>query len=163
MNERIKELRKALGLTQAEFAERIGLKRNTVTTYEMGRNEPISSVISLICREFKVNEEWLRTGEGEMFSSEPENALDLLAAKYDLSDADVILVERFLKLNKFQRDAVTDYVRQVAQAFSEKEEEEMTTEAAEAAYREALGIAPPTESIASNTTADTKRNAGEAG
>ena len=164
MNERIKELRKALGLTQAEFAERIGLKRNTVTTYEMGRNEPISSVISLIVKgTYNVNEEWFRTGEGEMFSSEPENALDLLVAKYDLSDADVILVERFLKLNKFQRDAVTDYVRKVAQAFSEKEEEEMTTEAAEAAYREALGIAPPTESTASNTTADTKRNAGEAG
>lgn len=67
MGERIKELRKAMGLTQQEFAERIGIKRNTVAQYEIGRNEPIETVISLICREFDVSEVWLRTGEGEKF------------------------------------------------------------------------------------------------
>lgn len=66
-NERIKELRKALGLTQQELADRIGVKRNTVATYEMGRSTPSDSAISLICREFDANETWLRTGEGEMF------------------------------------------------------------------------------------------------
>jgi len=67
LNERIKKLRKALDLTQQEFADRIGVKRNTVATYEIGRNEPIDAVIALICREFNVNEDWLRTGNGEMF------------------------------------------------------------------------------------------------
>lgn len=67
MNERIKKLRKTLDLTQQEFADRLGIKRNTVATYESGRNEPIDAVISLICREFNVNEEWLRNGTGEMF------------------------------------------------------------------------------------------------
>lgn len=67
MKERIKKLRKALNLTQKEFGERIGVKPNTIGTYEIGRNEPIDAVISLICREFDVNEHWLRTGEGEMF------------------------------------------------------------------------------------------------
>ena len=67
MNERIKELRKALGLTQQEFADRIKVKRNTVATYEMGRSTPSDAAISLICREFNVNENWLRTGEGQMF------------------------------------------------------------------------------------------------
>lgn len=66
MGERIKKLRKALGLTQKEFGERIGVKPNTIATYEIGRNEPIDAVISLICREFSVSEQWLRTGEGEM-------------------------------------------------------------------------------------------------
>lgn len=64
MKERIKILRKKLNLTQQEFADRIGIKRNTIANYEIGRNEPIDAVISLICREFKVNEIWLRTGEG---------------------------------------------------------------------------------------------------
>lgn len=68
MGERIKELRKALGLTQKEFGERLGVKPNTIGTYEIGRNEPIDAVISLICREFSVNETWLRTGVGEMFA-----------------------------------------------------------------------------------------------
>ena len=67
MNERIRKLRKALDLTQAEFAGRIGVKRNTVATYEMGRNVSSDAAVNLICREFNVNEAWLRTGSGEMF------------------------------------------------------------------------------------------------
>lgn len=69
MKDRIKEIRKVLGLTQEKFSERIGIKRNTIANYETGRNEPIDAVISLICREFSVSEAWLRTGEGEMFAS----------------------------------------------------------------------------------------------
>lgn len=67
MNERLKELRKALGLTQQEFAERIGSVQNTITGYETGRRIPSNQVVTLICREFNVNQDWLRTGEGEMF------------------------------------------------------------------------------------------------
>ena len=64
---RIRELRKGLGMTQQEFADRLKIKRNTIATYETGRNDPIDSVFALICREFNVSETWLRTGEGEMF------------------------------------------------------------------------------------------------
>lgn len=67
MHERIKKLRKALSLTQQEFAEKIGSVQNTITGYETGRRAPSGQVIALICREFNVNEVWLRTGEGEMF------------------------------------------------------------------------------------------------
>ena len=67
MNERIKELRKALGLTQQDFADRIGSVQNTITGYETGRRAPSNQVVALICREFNVNENWLRTGEGQMF------------------------------------------------------------------------------------------------
>lgn len=67
MEQRLKRLRKELGLTQEEFAARIGIKRAAISNYEIGRNEPIDAVIALICREFDVNEKWLRTGDGEMF------------------------------------------------------------------------------------------------
>lgn len=67
MDERIKELRKALGLTQQKFADAIGVRQNTVAQYEMGRNPPTDTVLTLICREFNVSEDWLRRGEGEMF------------------------------------------------------------------------------------------------
>lgn len=73
LNERIKELRKALNLTQQDFAEKIGVKRNTIAQYEIGRNLPIDAVITSICREFNVSEEWLRTGEGEMFKPRSRN------------------------------------------------------------------------------------------
>lgn len=63
MKDRIKTIRKELGLTQEKFADRLNMKRNTIANYEIGRNEPIDAVISLICREYNVNEQWLRTGE----------------------------------------------------------------------------------------------------
>jgi transcriptional regulator with XRE-family HTH domain len=67
MNERLKKLRKTLDLTQQEFADRIGIKRNSLANYETGRNTPIDAILISICREWNVNEEWLRTGNGEMF------------------------------------------------------------------------------------------------
>lgn len=67
MNERLKILRKSLKLTQQEFADRIGIKRNSLANYEIGRNTPIDAIVVSICREFNVNEEWLRTGAGDMF------------------------------------------------------------------------------------------------
>lgn len=67
MNERIRKLRRQLDLTQQEFADRIGVKQNTVAQYEMGRNVPMDSVIALICKEFNVNEDWLRYRKGDMF------------------------------------------------------------------------------------------------
>lgn len=67
MKERIREIRKTLKLTQVEFGEKIGVKGNTVTNYETGLRNPTDAVLLSICREFNVNEGWLRTGEGEMF------------------------------------------------------------------------------------------------
>ncbi|WP_176255368.1 helix-turn-helix domain-containing protein [Enterocloster alcoholdehydrogenati] len=72
--ERIKKLRKDLDLTQQKFGERLGIKGNTVAQYELGRNEPIDAVLSLICKEFHVNEEWLRTGSGNMFVEQSDDA-----------------------------------------------------------------------------------------
>lgn len=54
-------------MTQQQFANRIGVSRNTIATYETSVRVPIEAVIVSICREFGVNEEWLRTGEGEMY------------------------------------------------------------------------------------------------
>ena len=68
MKDRIRKIRRNLDLTQQEFADKLGIKRNTIANYESGRNEPIDAVVSLICREFNVSEEWLRTGAGEMFN-----------------------------------------------------------------------------------------------
>ena len=73
MNERIRALRKALGLTQEKFAEKLHIKRNTLANYEIGRNEPIDAVVTLICEKFNVNEDWLRSGNGEMFKKISKN------------------------------------------------------------------------------------------
>ena len=69
MKERIVKLRKSLGYSQQEFADKLNIKRGTIANYDCGRNEPIDAVINLICMEFNVNSNWLRSGEGEMFIS----------------------------------------------------------------------------------------------
>lgn len=74
MNARIKELRKSLGLTGSEFGERIGITKSSVSTIESGRSNPSDQTIRSICREFGVNEVWLRTGEGEPFQANDREA-----------------------------------------------------------------------------------------
>lgn len=75
IGERLKELRRKMGLTQQEFSDKLGIKRNAIATYEVGKSNPGDSVISLICREFSVSEAWLRTGEGEPFRAVQKNQL----------------------------------------------------------------------------------------
>lgn len=67
MKERIKELRKTLGLTLESFGDKVGVGKSTISRIENGTNGLTEQMILSICREFNVNEEWLRTGTGEMF------------------------------------------------------------------------------------------------
>ena len=67
IGQRIKELRKMLGLSQREFAEKIGKSFRAVQNWEYGQRTPDESTLKLIAKEFNVNEEWLKTGKGEMF------------------------------------------------------------------------------------------------
>ena len=100
IGDRIKKVRKSLDLTQEAFATRIGSVQNTITGYESGRRNPSAPVISLICKEFNVNEEWLRNGTGEMFNPEPCDELDSLADKFNLSHGEYIFLEKYLKLKR---------------------------------------------------------------
>lgn len=132
MEERIKQLRKHLDLTQQEFADRIGIKRNTIANYESGRNEPIDSVISLICREFNVNEPWLRKGEGEMFAPAPTSALEALAQERGLTRREYIVLEKLLLLRPEVRHELIDCLVGIAAAINSEpssgSERKMTAE-----------------------------------
>lgn len=88
MNERIKKLRKELKLTQQEFSDKLHIKRNTLANYEIGRNEPIDAVVALICKTYNVNEEWLRSGEGDMFLELPEEDEEAAYVSELLEDSD---------------------------------------------------------------------------
>lgn len=119
MKDRIRKIRRDLDLTQQEFADRIGIKRNTIANYETGRNEPIDSVVSLICREFGVNEEWLRDGTGEMFTPDASDELEALVKKYDLSNADQVLIEKYINLKAGSRETIIDFITDVVAALED--------------------------------------------
>lgn len=98
MKDRIKKIRKELDLTQQEFANRIGTTQNVLANWESGRRNPSSSVINNICKTFNINEEWLRTGKGEM-----RNELDIEDQLMDwagkvLSGQDSVFKKRFVTM-----------------------------------------------------------------
>jgi len=98
MNERLKKLRKALDLTQQEFADKIGIKRNSFANYETGRNTPIDAIIVSICREFNVSEDWLREGIGDMFLPTDRNADIAKLTKQLLSEESDSFKNRFVSM-----------------------------------------------------------------
>lgn len=147
MKERIKKIRKELDLTQQEFADRLGIKRGAIANYEIGRNEPVDSVISLICREFNVREEWLRTGDGKMFKPKPSDILDQLADKYQLSNSDYVIVEKFLSLSPEMRKGLFDFFHEITAALDE-------VNPAAPAYRKVETSASANENVADRIEAE---------
>lgn len=113
MNERIKQIRRELGLTQAEFAERIGLKQNSIALIESGKRNISDQAVLSICREYGVNEEWLRTGDGDRFIPESNDELEALAKKYNLSNADQVLIEKYVNLKPGSREAIINFITDV--------------------------------------------------
>ena len=162
MQDRLKELRKTLGLTQQEFADKIGIQRGTYAKYEIGRNEPIDAVIRLICTTFNVNEEWLRNGSGEMFvQRDPFNEVykmvnDMLGD--ESSDFKRRLVTAILRLSPEQLRYARQWMIETfdlpqAAADPDPEEREPTIDEKVAAYRAELEAEEASKKLeASQTT-----------
>lgn len=74
MNTRIQQIRKTAKMTQDEFADKIGLSKNFVWMIEKGERTPSERTIKDICREFKVNYDWLVNGTGDMFQDDDSDA-----------------------------------------------------------------------------------------
>lgn len=81
MNERIKTIREDRKLSQSEFADMLDLKRNSISLIELGKRNPSDRTINDICREFSVNEHWLRTGEGEPYIKGSDDELAELVGR----------------------------------------------------------------------------------
>lgn len=113
IGDRIKHLRKELDLTQALFAEKIGLKATAIGLYESGDRTVTERSIVSICQIFDVNEEWLRTGKGEMFKQDEKAIISQLTREYGLDDLDRQIIESYLQLDPAKRNVIKDYVRSI--------------------------------------------------
>lgn len=102
--ERVKEIRKELGLTLEKFGEKLGVKKNALSAIENGRNSLTEQMAKAICREYNVSYDYLINGDGEMFDNLPQTILDELCVQYDLSDFDRMLVEMYVSLPKDLRE-----------------------------------------------------------
>ena len=114
MHERVMNLRNHLKMSQEEFGKKIGLTRFTISNLESGKRNITERVIADICREYRVNESWLRTGEGEMFREDDASILSELIRKYDLDDLDRRIVESYLKLPPAHRAVIKRFIAGLA-------------------------------------------------
>ena len=127
IKDRIKKIRKEKKMTQEDFLKKLGLARNSIANYEIGRREPTNAIIVSICREFDVNEEWLRTGEGEMFIQIPEED-ETAALVYDLlgpdkeSFYDIVLetIKAYKKLSPNSQKVINELMDNVIASIKEK-------------------------------------------
>lgn len=96
MNERLKELRLKIKLSQSDFARRLLMSQNQLSLIELGKRNLTNRTINDICREFNVNENWLRTGEGNMFDTKDT----------EISSEIANLVEKIQKMSKEDQDKI---------------------------------------------------------
>ncbi len=116
-NERIKKLRRELGLNQTDFGLRIGVKQTTVAGYENGARAPLDTVVASICREFNVSEVWLRTGEGEMFNQLDEDA-EFIRICEQINITDPIIkriIKTYWSLDEQEKAAIRKLIDRFAQ------------------------------------------------
>ena len=107
INKRIEAVRKSLDLSMDKFGSKIGITRSQINNLEKGANNPAERTIRLICMEFNVNENWLRTGEGQMFNelSREEEIAEYLGDLIAGDGEEVDFQKRFIRaLSKLSVD-----------------------------------------------------------
>ena len=119
MNERIKKIRKDLGLNQKDFGEKIKIVRSSVAKIETGENNPSEQTIDLICRVFNVNEKCLRTGEGSVYKEK------LSIAEYleNITDEDYLIkdiIEVYMELDQNSKTALKNIAEKMCSKINER-------------------------------------------
>lgn len=118
--ERVREIRKELGMTLEKFGEKLGVGKTAISKIEKGENSLTEQMTIAICREYNVNYDYLVNGDGEMFSDLPQTLLDDLCLKHGLDNDDKELVSMFLKMPSEMRDYLKSELRKIFQEPKEK-------------------------------------------
>lgn len=119
MQQRLRELRESLGISQREFAKRIGMSQSTYAHYEAGTHTPSAAGIAIICSTFGVSERWLRTGEGEMYTDNERKLRVMRAVEEVFSDRGDEFKRRWYELTANLTDDEWNLLHAMAQALLE--------------------------------------------
>ena len=109
--ERIRSIRKELGLTLEKFGGKLGVGKTAISNIEKGKRNLTEQMALSICREYNVNYDYLMDGEGEMFDDLPQTVLDELCVQYDLDDLDRSIVQMYLEMPEQVRDYLKQEIR----------------------------------------------------
>ena len=108
--ERVKEIRKSLGLTLEKFGEKLGVKKGAISAIENNNRNLTEQMAKSICREYNVNYDFLTYGDGEMFDDLPQTVIDELCAQYNLSDSEKAIIEMYVSLPEDFRQVIKDKI-----------------------------------------------------
>ena len=125
MNERVKELRTALGLSTEKFGAHVGVTRSAISRIENGVVNVTEQMQKSICREFNVNEEWLRNGTGEMFNDMSQDEELAYIVGQALPQADEYVKNTFIALGRLAQKFTADewaVVKQFVDALAGKDQ-----------------------------------------
>ena len=114
LNTRLKLLRLKLDLSQEAFGKRLGVTGASISKIESGQRNLTEQMVLLICKEFNINEAWLKYGEGEMQKTLLPSELSMLSMNYDLDELDTRIITEYLLLDPSQRKVIKDYIIKVA-------------------------------------------------
>lgn len=129
MNERFKKIRLKLNLTQEEFGERIGIKsRAHISALESGRRTLIDRIITDVCREFNVNEDWLRFGNGETFIEPDSFSLDDYIKSKGATQLELDLIKSYFEIPEDLRNSLMNHFKNNILKQMKNTEEAATTE-----------------------------------
>lgn len=122
-NDRVKYIRKELGLSQKSFGEKLGIKVSSVSAIENGVNKLTEMMAKSICRTFNVDYFWLTEGaDVDMFTAFPETIIDEVAEQFDLNKDDRALIETYLEASHEERKAVRNFFQTFAKKLQKDEE-----------------------------------------
>lgn len=111
--DRIKEIRKTLGLSQKAFGEKLGLSRSAINNID-SKSVPLKPLfLDLLCTVFSVNRDWLETGEGDIFIASSENIFRQLKKEYDLDELDEAIIASYLSLGTAERNVIRNYIKTI--------------------------------------------------
>jgi len=113
--ERIKAIRKELGLTLEKFGEKLGVGKTAISKIEKNERNLTDQMAKAICREYNVDYDYLMYGEGDMFTDLPKTIVDELCMQFDLDDFDRAVVEMYLDLPAELRQAIKAKVKDMVQ------------------------------------------------
>lgn len=111
MQERVKQIRQYLDLSQEAFGNALGVTKTAICGIESGRRGLTEQMAKAICREFNVNYDWLKDGEGDMFDAVPETLVDELGQEFNLDDLDRRIILGYLQLPESDRGAIKRYIQ----------------------------------------------------
>lgn len=121
LNEQLRKIRKALKMTQVKFAQKIGLSQTSLGMIEVGERKVQDRHIKTICSLFNVNEEWFRTGKGDMFVKTEDDIFKAFADKYNLDEGEQALAKYCLSMTHEERQFLIQHILNMADAIRGKQ------------------------------------------